>query len=91
MKQTLEIVKAGGRTNRVTISPTRVTVKTVADISAVRRKQLMAFVNYLVDQFVVIDKTWRGAIKFERGPVLFVRTSLSAGDKTPNRRFEAVV
>ena len=92
MKQTLEIIEAAGNTTRLTVSPTRVTVKTVKGMSEARRKQLMAFVDYVVEQFVVIDQTWRGAVKFELDGVQLVSTSLKPeNSKMPNRRYECAV
>jgi hypothetical protein len=92
MKQTLEVVEAQGNTTRLTVSPTLVTVKTVKDMSDARRKQLMAFVDYVVEQFVIIDQTWRGAVKFETEGVLLVTTSLKPDNpKMSNRRYECAV
>lgn len=92
MKQTLEIVEASSNVNRLTVTPTRVTVKLTKDISELRRKQLMAFVDYVVEQFVVIDKTWRGAIKFEKDGLTYIKTSMAAeASKSSNRRFECVI
>lgn len=92
MKQTLEIVAATGSVNRLTITPTRVTVKIVNDLSEFRRKQLLAFVDYVVEQFVVIDKTWRGAIKFEHDGLTYIKTSMKSDNpKESNRRYEGVV
>lgn len=92
MKQTIEIVEASGTVNRLTITPTRVTVKIVNDLSELRRKQLLAFVDYVVGQFVVIDKTWRGAVKFEHDSLTYIKTSMKSEDpKESNRRYEVVV
>lgn len=92
MKQTLEIIAASGTVNRLTITPTRVTVKIVNDLSELRRKQLLAFVDYVVEQFVVIDKTWRGVITFEHDGLTYIKTSMkSENPKESNRRYEVVV
>lgn len=92
MKQKLEIVEATGAINRLTITPTRVTVKLTNDLSERRRKQLLAFVDYVVEQFVVIDKTWRGAIKFDHDVITYIKTSLKSDNpKQPNRRYEGAV
>lgn len=92
MKQTLEIVEASGTVTRLTITPTRVTVKLTNDLSKLRRKQLLTFVDYVVEQFVVIDKTWRGAIKFEHDGLIYIKTSMKSDNpKESNRRYEVVV
>lgn len=91
MKQALEIVEASGAVNSLTITPTRVTVKLTNGLSEIRRKQLLAFVDYVVEQFVVIDKTWRGAIKFEHDGLTYIKTSMkSENPKESNRRYEVV-
>ena len=92
MKQTLEIIEAAGGSTRLTVTPDRVTVKVVKDMSAGRRKQLLAFVDYVVEQFVIIDKAWRGVVRFETDGVLLVKVSLrSDNPKQPNRRYECAV
>ena len=92
MKQTLEIVEASGNSMRLTITPSRVTVKTVKDMSPARRKQLLAFVDYVVEQFVVIDKVWRGVVKFELDGVQLAKVSMKSDNpKESNRRYECAV
>jgi len=92
VKQTLQILEAQGNTNRLTITPDRVTVKTAKGMSPVRRKQLMAFVEYVVEQFVVVNKVWRGAIKFELAGIQMASVSMKSDNpKTPCRRYEGTV
>ncbi len=92
MKQELQVVEASGNTTRLTITPDRVTVKFVKDTSEHRRKQLLAFVEYVVEQFVVIDKVWRGVIKTELDGVTLAKVSLKPeNSKEPNRKYECAI
>ena len=90
--KTIEVVESKTNTTRLTIAPDRITVKVAKEMTALRRKQLLAFVDYVVEQFVVLDKVWRGIVKFEHDGVTLAKVSLASDNpRESNRRYECAV
>jgi hypothetical protein len=86
----IDIQTAKGNTNRLTIAPDRVTVKVVKDMTATSRKQLLAFVEYVLEQFVEIKETWRGSVHFELSGVQHITSRLQNQSGEKFRKYEVV-
>lgn len=66
MKPNIEVVQAEGYKNRLTITPSRVTLKVGRDTSDSYAKKIYGFAEYVLEQFVDIKDEWRGEVKVEK-------------------------
>lgn len=89
MKPTLEIESASGQRCQIKLSPSRVVVSIPYTVTIRRYDQIVAFAEYVLNQFVDINETWVGLITFRREAVTWARTVLRSGTK--NRKYEAVI
>ena len=87
---TYQIQAAKGTTTRLTVTPTRVTIKLPYNTDSRYQKRVESFVGYVLEQFTSpIKDEWRGTIKFEREGVLLGSVVLHSGSKV--RKYEAIV
>lgn len=86
----IDIQTAKGNINRLTVAPDRVTIKIAKDMTDTSRKQLLGFVDYVLEQFVDIKETWRGSVHFELSGVQHVSTRLQNQSDERFRQYEVV-
>ena len=86
----MQILKTKSLITRLTITPDRVTVKIPEDTSERYSEMTVKFVEYVLEQFVVIRDEWRGVVKFDLDGLTHVSTTFKNGSGFNNRRYEVV-
>lgn len=84
----MEIIQATGKRTRLTITPKRVTLKLANELSDHHVTQMKAFAEYVVEQFVIVDREWRGTFDFEYEGCNVLATVMHSGNA--HRRYEVV-
>lgn len=89
MKPAIEVIKDSTHKTRLTITPTRVTLKIAKDTGDDFAAKIVGFAEYVLEQFIDITDDWRGEIETELDGVQWFSVVLR-DNANRVRRYQAV-